>query len=204
MDTLLVEVFVESHAVPPKKIVMDVDATDDPLHGDQGEPIRQRNPHLLKHKQGIGGGAQRQRRLVVQPFDDYGNARDEARRWNRVACPRPSCFPPVATPPSKGLPLHLPPTRALNRSQYVRPTSASAQLTHIFSRSRRRVRGRECAGVGRGLASRRNTGHRKAAPTSSPAGLEGTGQIRFQSVGDDERRVKTAVPGTTSTYPSPR
>jgi Transposase DDE domain group 1 len=35
MDTLLVEVFVESHAVPPKEIVMDVDATDDPLHGDQ-------------------------------------------------------------------------------------------------------------------------------------------------------------------------
>jgi len=35
MDTLLVEVFVESHAVPPKEIVIDVDATDDPLHGDQ-------------------------------------------------------------------------------------------------------------------------------------------------------------------------
>jgi hypothetical protein len=31
MDTLLVEVFVESHAVPPKEIVIDVDATDDPL-----------------------------------------------------------------------------------------------------------------------------------------------------------------------------
>jgi hypothetical protein len=35
MDTLLVEVFIESHAVPPKEIVIDVDATDDPLHGDQ-------------------------------------------------------------------------------------------------------------------------------------------------------------------------
>ncbi len=35
MDTLLVEVFVESHAVSPKEIVIDVDATDDPLHGDQ-------------------------------------------------------------------------------------------------------------------------------------------------------------------------
>jgi hypothetical protein len=32
---VLVEVFVESHAVPPKEIVIDVDATDDPLHGDQ-------------------------------------------------------------------------------------------------------------------------------------------------------------------------
>jgi hypothetical protein len=33
MDTLLVEVFVESHAVPPKEIVIDVDATDDPYTG---------------------------------------------------------------------------------------------------------------------------------------------------------------------------
>jgi DDE family transposase len=42
MDRLLVEVFVESHAVPPKEIVIDVDATDDPLHGDQEGRHRRR------------------------------------------------------------------------------------------------------------------------------------------------------------------
>lgn len=49
MDTLLVEVFVESHAVPPKEIVIDVDATDDPLHGEQGRAFLSRvlRPLLL-------------------------------------------------------------------------------------------------------------------------------------------------------------
>ena len=35
MDNLLVDLFVESHETPPAEIVLDVDATDDPLHGDQ-------------------------------------------------------------------------------------------------------------------------------------------------------------------------
>jgi hypothetical protein len=48
MDTLLVEVFVESHAVSPKEIVIDVDATDDPLHGDQDDP-----PETLQGPNGV-------------------------------------------------------------------------------------------------------------------------------------------------------
>ena len=35
MDGLLLELFVEAHATPPAELVLDVDATDDPLHGDQ-------------------------------------------------------------------------------------------------------------------------------------------------------------------------
>ena len=35
MDELLVEVFVEAHPEPPQEVILDVDATDDPLHGKQ-------------------------------------------------------------------------------------------------------------------------------------------------------------------------
>lgn len=35
VDRLLVEIFLEAHAVPPAEIVLDLDATDDPLHGNQ-------------------------------------------------------------------------------------------------------------------------------------------------------------------------
>ena len=35
MDALLLDVFVEAHAEPPKEVILDVDATDDPLHGKQ-------------------------------------------------------------------------------------------------------------------------------------------------------------------------
>lgn len=35
MDRLLVEVFVESFSRPPSRIVLDLDATDDPIHGNQ-------------------------------------------------------------------------------------------------------------------------------------------------------------------------
>lgn len=35
MDALLVEVFLEAYETPPEEIILDVDATDDPLHGDQ-------------------------------------------------------------------------------------------------------------------------------------------------------------------------
>jgi hypothetical protein len=34
-DRLLVDLFVEAHAVPPTEIILDLDATDDPLHGKQ-------------------------------------------------------------------------------------------------------------------------------------------------------------------------
>ena len=33
--TLLVELFLEAHARPPRQIILDLDATDDPLHGEQ-------------------------------------------------------------------------------------------------------------------------------------------------------------------------
>ena len=35
MDELLVDLFLESHTTAPEEIVLDVDATDDPLHGNQ-------------------------------------------------------------------------------------------------------------------------------------------------------------------------
>jgi hypothetical protein len=35
LDTLLVDVFLEAHEKPPREIVLDLDATDTPLHGEQ-------------------------------------------------------------------------------------------------------------------------------------------------------------------------
>lgn len=35
VDHLLVETFIRSHRTPPKEIILDLDATDDPLHGKQ-------------------------------------------------------------------------------------------------------------------------------------------------------------------------
>ena len=35
MDALLVELFLEAHPKPPQEVIPDVDATDDPLHGQQ-------------------------------------------------------------------------------------------------------------------------------------------------------------------------
>jgi len=35
IKNLLVDQFVEAHARPPKQIILDLDATDDPLHGEQ-------------------------------------------------------------------------------------------------------------------------------------------------------------------------
>lgn len=35
IDALLVDVFLDAHAAPPEEIVLDLDATDDPLHGHQ-------------------------------------------------------------------------------------------------------------------------------------------------------------------------
>jgi hypothetical protein len=35
MKRLFVSLFLDSHAAPPKRIVLDLDATDDPIHGDQ-------------------------------------------------------------------------------------------------------------------------------------------------------------------------
>ena len=35
IETLLVDLFLEAHRRPPKQIILDIDATDDPLHGHQ-------------------------------------------------------------------------------------------------------------------------------------------------------------------------
>ena len=35
MDDLLLSLFIESHTTPPQQLILDVDATDDPLHGHQ-------------------------------------------------------------------------------------------------------------------------------------------------------------------------
>src|SRR5690606_3577702 len=35
IEALLVDLFLESHDAPPKEIILDLDATDDPLHGTQ-------------------------------------------------------------------------------------------------------------------------------------------------------------------------
>ena len=35
MDELLLEVFLEAHAKAPEELILDLDATDDPLHGKQ-------------------------------------------------------------------------------------------------------------------------------------------------------------------------
>ena len=35
IDRLMVDLFLEAHATPPREIVLDIDATDDPLHGQQ-------------------------------------------------------------------------------------------------------------------------------------------------------------------------
>ena len=35
VETLLVDLFLEAHRKPPKEIILDLDATDDPLHGEQ-------------------------------------------------------------------------------------------------------------------------------------------------------------------------
>lgn len=35
MDGLMIDIFLEAHATPPKEIWLDLDATDDPLHGHQ-------------------------------------------------------------------------------------------------------------------------------------------------------------------------
>ncbi len=35
MESLLTDLFLEAHPTPPKQIILDFDATDDPIHGDQ-------------------------------------------------------------------------------------------------------------------------------------------------------------------------
>ena len=35
IENLLIDLFVEAHARPPRQIILDLDATDDPLHGNQ-------------------------------------------------------------------------------------------------------------------------------------------------------------------------
>ena len=46
IKNLLVDLLVEAHARPPKQIILDLDATDDPLHGEQ-EGRSHRCPYVL-------------------------------------------------------------------------------------------------------------------------------------------------------------
>jgi len=44
IEALLVDLFLDAHAKAPGQIILDPDATDDPLHGQQGEQERGRRP----------------------------------------------------------------------------------------------------------------------------------------------------------------
>ena len=46
LDALLVDLFLDWHGEQPERIVLDVDATDDPLHGQPGRPLL---PWVLPH-----------------------------------------------------------------------------------------------------------------------------------------------------------
>jgi len=39
MKRLFVSVFLKAHATSPKRIILDLDATDDPIHGDQEDRL---------------------------------------------------------------------------------------------------------------------------------------------------------------------
>jgi hypothetical protein len=43
VDRLLVQIFLEAHQEAPQEIILDLDATDDPLHGKQEGLLRRRN-----------------------------------------------------------------------------------------------------------------------------------------------------------------
>ena len=45
VDRLLVDVFLQAHREAPQEIILDLDATDDPLHGFEQPP----QPHQLWH-----------------------------------------------------------------------------------------------------------------------------------------------------------
>jgi Transposase DDE domain group 1 len=44
IEALFVDLFLDAHAKTPAQITLDLDATDDPLHGQQGEQERGRRP----------------------------------------------------------------------------------------------------------------------------------------------------------------
>ena len=44
IEPLFVDLFLEAHRGAPEQIILDLDATDDPLHGHQGEQERGRRP----------------------------------------------------------------------------------------------------------------------------------------------------------------
>ena len=51
LQALLVELFLQAHPQPPDSITLDLDATDDPLHGEQQLDLFA-DPHLHPHLQG--------------------------------------------------------------------------------------------------------------------------------------------------------
>src|SRR5262249_52873371 len=47
IEALFVELFLQAHQDPPEQITLDLDATDDPLHGASGGPLLSRLLRLL-------------------------------------------------------------------------------------------------------------------------------------------------------------
>ena len=113
-DALLVELFLDSHAAAPEEIVLDVDATDDPLHGRQeGRFFHGYNdcycylplyvtcgPHLLcgrlrrSNRDAADGAVEELQRIVgqirqrwprVRVAGDAGFCRDELMAWCKAA-----------------------------------------------------------------------------------------------------------------------
>jgi hypothetical protein len=69
---LFVDLFVETHQHPPKQIILDLDATDDPLHGHQEGRFFHGGPHLLASKlrrvniDAAAGAVEETARIVAQ------------------------------------------------------------------------------------------------------------------------------------------
>ena len=67
IDGWMVDAFVESHESAPEEMVLDLDATDDPIHGQQGRPVLSRllPPLLLSPAVHLLGGASAVRPVAV-------------------------------------------------------------------------------------------------------------------------------------------
>jgi hypothetical protein len=102
IESLFVDLFLDAHKKPPKQIILDLDATDDPLHGDQegrffhgyydcycylplyifcGRHLLAAKPAPLEHRcRGRGGGGDRPHR-GADPSLLAANTHPAARRF---------------------------------------------------------------------------------------------------------------------------
>jgi hypothetical protein len=72
VDRLLVQVFLEAHRGAPQEIILDLDATDDPLHGKQEGRTNRGASHSRQHYSGV---------RLVQWFFVWGNDLERALFW---------------------------------------------------------------------------------------------------------------------------